>query len=201
MPHGPWLESFFTTASVRWWGDTLIKWILFGLTDWMTSATGPDQEALLSHDISSACVIGGHLGIICSLTGQIDAKLWSILDVCLFVSRVGLNLCLTNWTHICRVPWGTNETRGHWNGLCSCSPRSRTPFTRNFTVVIAHRRTYLQWLWKQQQQSLELVLVSANNNLYKNFAGFNMTKIFSYMRNANLFVHIFFFWICFLFKT
>ena len=46
---------------------------------------------------------------------------------------------------------------------------------------------------KQQQQSLELVLVSANNNLYKNFAGFNMTKIFSYMRNANLFVHIFFF--------
>ena len=63
MPHGPWLESFFTTASstaVRWWGDTLIKWILFGLTDWMTSATGPDQEALLSHDISSACVIGGH---------------------------------------------------------------------------------------------------------------------------------------------
>ena len=46
-------------------------------------------------------------------------------------------------------------------------------------------------LW--QQQSLELVLVSANNNLYKNFAGFNMTKIFSYMRNANLFVHIFFF--------
>ena len=64
--------------------------------------------------------------------------------------------------------------------------------THNFTVVIAHHRTYLQWLWKQQQQSLELVLVSANNNLYKNFAGFNMTKILSYKRNANLFVHIFF---------
>ena len=37
---------------------------------------------------------------------------------CLFVSRVGSLLCLMNRIHICRVPWVTNETRGHWNGLC-----------------------------------------------------------------------------------
>ena len=58
-----------------------------------------------------------------------------------------------------------------------------------FSSIIWTPLNYSLW----QQQSLELVLVSANNNLYKNFAGFNMTKIFSYMRNANLFVHIFFF--------
>ena len=98
MPHGPWLESFFTTASVRWWGDTLIKWILFGLTDWMTSATGPDQESLLSHDISSACVIGGHLGIICSLTGETDAKLWSSSIVFLTYSPI--------------LPWNQNLNPG-----------------------------------------------------------------------------------------
>ena len=32
---------------------------------------------------------------------------------CLFVSRVGSNLCLMNRIHICSVPQGTRETRGH----------------------------------------------------------------------------------------
>ena len=48
---------------------------------------------------------------------------------CLIVSRVGSLLCLMNRIHICRVLWVTNETRGHWNGLCSRSPRLRTPST------------------------------------------------------------------------
>ena len=49
--------------------------------------------------------------------------------VCLFVSWVGWNLCLTNWIPICSVPRGTNETRDHWNSLCSPSPKPRSPST------------------------------------------------------------------------
>ena len=41
-------------------------------------------------------------------------------DVCLFVcSRVGSLICLKNQIRICRVPWVTNETQGHWNDLRS----------------------------------------------------------------------------------
>ena len=28
-----------------------------------------------------------------------------------------------------KPPLGTSETRGYWNGLCSCSPKQRTPST------------------------------------------------------------------------
>ena len=40
-------------------------------------------------------------------------------QVRLFVSRVGLNICLRNGIHICRVPWGATETRGQlkWSVL------------------------------------------------------------------------------------
>ena len=44
-------------------------------------------------------------------------------------SREGSLLCLTNWIRTCRVPQVTNETQGHWNGLCSHWPRPRTPST------------------------------------------------------------------------
>ena len=47
----------------------------------------------------------------------------------LFVSRVGLNLCLTNRICIFRVPWGTIEIWGHWYDLCSRSQKPRTPST------------------------------------------------------------------------
>ena len=61
----------------------------------------------------------------CSSVLHIELKtkiFFKILFFCLFVSRVGSNLCLMNWIRICRVPRGTNETWGHWNGLCSRSP-------------------------------------------------------------------------------
>ena len=47
----------------------------------------------------------------------------------LFVSGIGLNLWLMNQIRILRVPLGTNETQGHWNGLCSRSPKPKTAFT------------------------------------------------------------------------
>ena len=41
----------------------------------------------------------------------------------MFVSRVGLNLCLTNEIHICRVPQSTNETQ--WSVLTF--PKAKNP--------------------------------------------------------------------------
>jgi hypothetical protein len=72
------------------------------------------------------CWITYHWFFWIHIFSQIDTK---TISKGLFVSRVGLLLCLTNRIRICRVPLVTNETRGHWNGLCSLWPRPRTPST------------------------------------------------------------------------
>ena len=66
----------------------------------------------------------------------------SHLFVCLFVSRVGSNICLTNQIQFAEFLGGTNETQGHWNGLYSCFPKPWTPSTLLRLGALARCHTY-----------------------------------------------------------